>query len=367
MRKIFLFNLVYLCLFLSFFLVTSVAIASTINGTIDNTYKYAWSENSGWVNFGCQNCGVNIASVPNSTNINLTGYAWTQNHGWINFNPVHGGVKIDSNGNMSGHAWGEYAGWIDFSGVLVDSNGQFQGETQPNDIIGKINFNFSNDCPGCRVETDWRPTKPITIPFTSRGGKYISPIPPIGGFSISIDKGEKITSSQTVMLSLNAGNGIKTMAISNTQNFTNSTREPYQSQKQWKLSAGGGVKTVYAIFYDQYGHRSQMLAATITFTTISKNMCDGVIFTRNLKIGSVGKDVKCLQSILNESPVTQITTAGVGSPGMETTLFGNATKQAVIKFQEKNAANILTPQKKIKGNGIVGPATIKELNSLLKK
>lgn len=372
---------------LSFTIFPIVAIASTTNGTIDSTYKYAWVENAGWINFGCENCNVQIADVSGSTSANLTGYAWTQNYGWINLNPAQGGVKSDSNGNLSGKAWGEYSGWVDFSGVSIDSNGQFQGATQSNDIIGKINFNFSNDCPGCKVITDWRPssartvTTPTATATTGGGGSvnpviYIPPTPPVGGFSITINNGQPVTSSQTVTLSLKAGSNTKNMAISNTQDFANSGQEPYLPTKQWTLSDGNGVKTVYAKFYTQYGQASQIVFATITLATPQAtntsikvspgNACAGVIFKRTLSPGSIGSDVKCLQTILNSDPATKVATKGVGSPGHETNLFGNATMQALNKFQEKYAKEILTPQKKKKGNGIVGPATMKKLNSLNK-
>ncbi len=70
-------------------------------------------------------------------------------------------------------------------------------------------------------------------------------------------------------------------------------------------------------------------------------------FTRTLKLGSSGSDVKALQQYLNSHNVI-VSTVGAGSPGKETTLFGTKTKLAVIKFQLMN---------KLKGDGIVGPMT----------
>ena len=87
-------------------------------------------------------------------------------------------------------------------------------------------------------------------------------------------------------------------------------------------------------------------------------------WTRNLKNGSNGSDVMKLQQFLNGEPDTIIAISGVGSSDNETTLYGTLTKKAVIKFQEKYAADILTPNGLVKGSGIVGAATRTKLNGL---
>ena len=72
-------------------------------------------------------------------------------------------------------------------------------------------------------------------------------------------------------------------------------------------------------------------------------------WTRALQQGSVGADVQALQVFLNSSASTQVAASGAGSPGMETTSFGPATKAAVIKFQ---TANGISP-----AAGYFGPIT----------
>lgn len=87
--------------------------------------------------------------------------------------------------------------------------------------------------------------------------------------------------------------------------------------------------------------------------------------TRNLSLGDRGQDVLQLQQFLNTDPQTAISGTAGGSLGQETTYFGNLTKQAVIRFQEKYASEVLAPIGLTAGNGFVGPLTrakIKELS-----
>ncbi|MCF7834422.1 MAG: peptidoglycan-binding protein, partial [Candidatus Pacebacteria bacterium] len=67
------------------------------------------------------------------------------------------------------------------------------------------------------------------------------------------------------------------------------------------------------------------------------------------------EDVRQLQQALNTLGYT-VSISGAGSLGNETTYFGPATKNALIKFQK---ANNLTP------DGIFGPKSRGVLNALL--
>jgi hypothetical protein len=76
--------------------------------------------------------------------------------------------------------------------------------------------------------------------------------------------------------------------------------------------------------------------------------------TRSLAVGSRGDEVKALQTLLfNE---------GVYPEGSITGYFGKLTKEAVIRFQEKYADEILKPNGLDHGTGVVGSLTRAKLN-----
>jgi hypothetical protein len=142
-RKIYLFLFVILGLFIFTFSVS----ASNVNGTISPSPKYAFGENLGWINFGCDNCGVHV------TDTVVTGYAWSKQYGWINLSPSGSGVTNNCAGVLGGKAWSRTLGWVDFSGVNIDANGVFTGIAgTPSTKAGRINFS----CDNCDVSTDWR-------------------------------------------------------------------------------------------------------------------------------------------------------------------------------------------------------------------
>jgi ABC-type transport system substrate-binding protein len=83
-------------------------------------------------------------------------------------------------------------------------------------------------------------------------------------------------------------------------------------------------------------------------------------FKSELKTGSQGKEVEELQKCLARDP-------GVYPEGKITGFFANSTKDAVIKFQEKYAKEILEPGGLKEGTGMVGKATRDKLNALCAK
>lgn len=84
-------------------------------------------------------------------------------------------------------------------------------------------------------------------------------------------------------------------------------------------------------------------------------------FTRTLRRGSVGEDVRALQRYLNANGFL-ISRSGPGSRGNETTYFGEATMRALAAFQEAHIEQILKPLGLTKGTGILLALTRTFLN-----
>lgn len=138
-----------LCM-LGFFLLFHpiLVFASNVDGTITPGPQYAFGENLGWINFGCDNCNVHV------TDTGLTGHIWSRSLGWINLSPAVGsGVTNNCSGVLGGKAWSRTLGWVDFSGATINEEGKFVGEAgMPGSKAGRINFS----CDNCEVKTDWR-------------------------------------------------------------------------------------------------------------------------------------------------------------------------------------------------------------------
>lgn len=80
-------------------------------------------------------------------------------------------------------------------------------------------------------------------------------------------------------------------------------------------------------------------------------------WTRSMKLGDSGEDVRVLQKFLNAQTGISVSTYGDGAPGMESEYFGLKTAAALAQFQEQHASDILTPLKMTAGSGFFGGLT----------
>jgi hypothetical protein len=309
------------------FVFCGVSLAHATN--INNINQYAWGENVGWINFGSIEGDVIVSDTK------ITGYAWGENVGWISLhcendnscNTVNYGVVNDGSGNLSGYAWGENVGWISFNSpyhaVSINTEGVFSGYAW-GENVGWISFNCTNtnscDNVNFSVKTNW---SPVSV----------------------IDNNENIFSNQQQTNS----------RPPSTRKSTSST--PHSSTTQTPSTPSLSIQDIVSRYKDiLLTLRSlgitlspEVEALLPTPRTQSNN------FTRDLELNSQGEDVRRLQQFLNNNGYV-VASQGPGSPGSETTIFGFATRAALIRFQQTNN---ITP-----AVGYFGPRTRGVVNGM---
>ena len=210
-----------------------------------------------------------------------------------------------------------------FSFTIEAIHNQHTNNTEISETLTPV---FSGDCAKFKAEPDWTAETPdsTTVTYTA---------------SFSAPKGTYRTC--TLTLRDEAGN----------ESAESLTFE------EFSIRGGGGVgrlalsffKTVGSFFAPSTEQQQQILAEQQPTTQTQGSY----YFTENLSYGDTGEAVRQLQIFLNNSGYT-IAATGAGSPGNETTYFGNLTKQALIRYQQ---AHNITP-----ASGYFGPITRAQVN-----
>lgn len=237
---------------------------------------------------------------------NTAGYAWSESIGWFDFRNA---TITDT--AVTGYAYNDNTGWLVLSGI-TNTNGTLSGYAW-SESVGYFDFSHVTISNGALTgyayndNTGWLSfstgttvtttwTLPVATPAVSyAGGAYYGGGSTSGG-SYSVPESLKIPTTQPV---------VNTPAV--VPNIT--------------------PPTVTAI-------------------------------ARDLQVNTKGADVKTLQQFLNSQGFI-VSKTGAGSLGKETTLFGPATKAALIKFQAKNG---IKP-----ASGYFGPITRAFIKALLIK
>lgn len=207
----------------------------------------------------------------------------------------------------------------------------------------------------------------------SGGGGGGSPAPVVLTTSVTINSGAEITNSRNVTLTLKDTNAAY-MMVSNLSNFSDASWEAFAASKSWVLTAGDGVKTVYAKYKTSSGNEYSPVSDTITLqvgaivatTTTTQVTTTGqtttqtitqttgqtdvstYVFQTSLTVGSTGGGVTELQKVLVAEGYL------VMPAGVAYGYFGSMTKDALIKYQ---IAKGITP-----AVGYFGPVTRKVMN-----
>jgi parallel beta-helix repeat protein len=204
--------------------------------------------------------------------------------------------------------------------------------------------------------------------------------------ALKINDGAATTDKTAVTLTINAKNATE-MVISNSSDFSNSTYVPFKALVSHTLTSGNGTKTVYVKLRSSQGgtvtisdgitlsgqKESQVETST---TTPSEKLemsqpdiaiptnglkCDANVYLKTpVKLGAVNNpnDVKLLEQFLNTYEGTNLEVNGI----YETVDFN-----AVVKWQEKYASDILTPWGMIKGSGYVYTTSLKKIKEIHEK
>lgn len=389
--------------FLFFFVGISFAQASETSGTINSSYKYAWSNVAGYINFAPTNGGLTI------TDSAVTGYAWGANTGWIRFNATQSHVTNDGEGNLGGYAWDSGGGWISFSGVTINSSGRFGG-TATGSTVNGANYSINFGCTNCDVRTDWRPassrTTTTTTTTTTSSASASASVSSGGGGggttiinnSVTVENvllGLKVTPSPSALpigggkvtytysvsnIGVAAINGVKISdtacsPVTYVSGDTNRDSSIYFNTKfaeedgvwayrnineVWTFRCITNVSTTTKSVATATGYSSKFRAEASAQATVvvggskvsplvSERTATAVISLPSALIKNIAEiSVKQLQQFLNARGFV-IARTGAGSLGNETDYFGPATKVALAKFQ---AAQGITP-----AVGFFGPIT----------
>ncbi|MCX6740293.1 MAG: DUF5011 domain-containing protein [Candidatus Parcubacteria bacterium] len=135
-----------------------------------------------------------------------------------------------------------------------------------------VTYNVSDSSANAAVQV----TRTVSVysPVISGVGGSSDTTAPVNA-SVKINNGDATTQTSEVTLSLFAEdyNVPLQMMISNTEDFSALTWEAYNTTKSWTLTAGEGLKNVYAKFKDSYGNTTAVVSDSITVgqTAITEN------------------------------------------------------------------------------------------------
>ena len=230
-------------------------------------------------------------------------------------------------------------------------------------------FTQSTDCTSSQSTLTLSGTGTITVTVTPTsstctvassgggGGGSNPPKPkvPEGGWQIFATS----TPDGKLNLLFNYGDDIKYLWISDYYNGNPATQVNATSTAiEWPQPQFG---VLYIRFCNGFHSCTDYIPKVITLG-IATPQTPTATFSRTLRLGSTGDDVKLLQQLLNSHGIL-VAAAGVGSPGNETNYFGFLTEKAVQKFQAQYGV-VSSGSPETTGYGLVGPMTRAKLQEI---
>lgn len=278
--------------FIFFIFTLSIPLVTfAVSGSIEPSYKYAWGDEMGWINFAPAQGGATI------TDSAVTGYIWSSVYGWINLAPTNGGVTHNGTGALSGRAWGKNTGWINFDGVTINTaTGKFLG-TATSDVAGTITFN----CTNCDVRTTWRPTTSGSSSSSGGGG---------GGGG-----GSGISQSVTGITIAGRAYPLSKVTVLKDGKFAISTIAGPDARFETTLTGlSTGTYTITAYTEDTNGKRSGTFTVLATFTAGVNTMISGIFLAPTIGVDKVEVKYGENITIFGQSVPAATVTISVHSP-----------------------------------------------------
>lgn len=245
--------------------------------------------------------------------------------------------------------------------VLYDKNGSIYLSTYRNVLRSEL---ASEEVPADNENTGGSSSDPAMF----------AP-PRIADINFTLNNGQASTSLPEATLRITAGTDVRSMALSPRADFSGTNIQPLTSALPWKLCdecQSGQTYTVFLRLYTSYGQSITLsrsikyeAAAPLPAPSLSEEKpvvvkrpaaTPPAAFSRDLRLGSRGSDVRRLQQYLNSHGYI-VAKSGPGSTGQESEVFGPATRNALMRLQAAHAAEILTPTGQRLPSGIFGPAT----------
>lgn len=203
----------------------------------------------------------------------------------------------------------------------------------------------------------YQPVLPVALQNVS-GGKLIPLALTVNGSALPTVQ----TYSSKIRLGFNADQSkVKGYAVSLRPDFKLASIYPYQSSIDYQLPDQIGAYTIYTKLFSTTGDASPVLKRSVEYLAhpvavsdvvkpTSSHTSSSYEFTRNLRLGMEGDDVRELQKLLNDQGFI-VATRGNGSIGKESTYFGMATVRALTRLQERYRKQVLDPLSLKKGTG----------------
>lgn len=213
-------------------------------------------------------------------------------------------------------------------------------------------------------------TRTITTPLPPGGVPFIAVMPSahLGSSSsslgFSLDGGARTTTSPLLRLDLNVDpHTVRGYAASLDPEFKQASIFSLD-ERRFSLPNSPGEYTVYLKYFSTTGHPSETLSQTIAYLAPATSSSPA-LFSRVLKRGSTGDDVRELQRFFNRHGFS-LDTDPLKARVYETGYFGPITAIALSRFQEAYADRILLPSGLRRGTGVFGAATRKLVEEIMR-